>query len=239
MLGRYVGATLVILGVAMLMAPEDAPERDTPPEARAEAPRPAAPRPAPPAAENLTTVSLASGREADAPAAARSGGEPSVRALTPDATPAPALAADIASQQDGAAQPDRATQQAGAATALSLAPSAEDAEIAVPTLEDPASLEEASLTSPTLSLIAAAERPTNTDAAGETEAAAPEPDPLVLYVTGSRVNVRAGPSTGFSVISSVGFGEAVEVVADAGDGWAEIRLTDGDTGYMARRFLEE
>jgi hypothetical protein len=147
MLGRYVGATLVILGVAMLMAPEDAPERDTPPEARAEAPRPAAPRPAPPAAESLATVSLASEREAGAPAPARSGGEPAVRALTPDATPAAALTSDMATQPDSATQQDSATVQDGAVTALFRAPPAEDAEMAVPTLEDPASLQEASLTS--------------------------------------------------------------------------------------------
>jgi len=53
-------------------------------------------------------------------------------------------------------------------------------------------------------------------------------------VTGSRVNVRAGPGTRFGVVSSLTQGTEVEVLEDAGNGWVRLRATDGDqTGWMA------
>lgn len=65
-----------------------------------------------------------------------------------------------------------------------------------------------------------------------------EPEPELLYVSGSRVNVRGGPSTSYGVIASLTYGIAVEDMGDASDGWRAIRLMDtGERGYMAGRFL--
>ncbi|QBY02316.1 SH3 domain-containing protein [Rhodophyticola sp. CCM32] len=66
-------------------------------------------------------------------------------------------------------------------------------------------------------------------------AEAPRP---VVYVTGRRVNMRAGPSTGTAVILSLGFGAEAEQIGDVTDGWVQIRdLASDQTGYMAERFL--
>lgn len=64
--------------------------------------------------------------------------------------------------------------------------------------------------------------------------------PSVLTVTGSRVNVRSGPSTQFTVIGSVVRGDEVELVAYRNNGWAEIRFVDtGEIGFMSGQFLSE
>ena len=74
----------------------------------------------------------------------------------------------------------------------------------------------------------------------------PEPEPAAeptrqvtfLYVTGTRVNVRGGPSTDYGVIAALGQNTAVEDLGDASGGWREIRLLDtGERGYMSERFL--
>ncbi|MAM63766.1 SH3 domain-containing protein [Maritimibacter sp. UBA3975] len=71
-----------------------------------------------------------------------------------------------------------------------------------------------------------------------TEKPAAEPEADYLYVTGSRVNVRGGPSTAYGVISSLGQGTRVEDIGDAGNGWRQVVLTDtGERGFMAGRFL--
>jgi uncharacterized protein YgiM (DUF1202 family) len=81
--------------------------------------------------------------------------------------------------------------------------------------------------------------------ASEPEASGPltgtekaEPPADYLYVTGSRVNVRGGPSTAYGVISSLSLGTKVEDIGDAGNGWRQVVLTDtGERGFMAGRFL--
>lgn len=85
-------------------------------------------------------------------------------------------------------------------------------------------------------VVATASEPEATKPLSGTEKAAPEPD--YLYVTGSRVNVRGGPSTAYGVISSLSLGTQVEDMGDAGDGWRQIVLTGtGERGFMAGRFL--
>lgn len=60
----------------------------------------------------------------------------------------------------------------------------------------------------------------------------------VWYVTGSRVNMRSGPSTANGVIVSLGRGAATEMIALEANGWARIRdLNSGQTGYMSSKFL--
>lgn len=66
--------------------------------------------------------------------------------------------------------------------------------------------------------------------------AAPEPEP-VLFVTGSRVNVRSGPSTIYGAITALTRGTAVGDLGDAGEGWRMIRLPGGEIGYMSGDFL--
>ena len=68
-----------------------------------------------------------------------------------------------------------------------------------------------------------------------------EPEPALdyWYVTGSRVNLRGGPSTSNSVIGQVTFGMEAEVLSDR-DGWYEIRLADGSAaGWIFGKFLNE
>ena len=60
-----------------------------------------------------------------------------------------------------------------------------------------------------------------------------------MVVAGSRVNLRAGPSTANAVVGSLVRGAAVVVLGEAADGWVELRdEATGRTGFMAARFLE-
>lgn len=58
------------------------------------------------------------------------------------------------------------------------------------------------------------------------------------YVTGSRVNLRAGPGTANPVVRVVTRGAAAEVLEDRGN-WYRIRLTDGGSGWIYGKFLGE
>ncbi|MFV0359289.1 SH3 domain-containing protein [Tropicimonas sp.] len=60
----------------------------------------------------------------------------------------------------------------------------------------------------------------------------------LFYVTGAEVNLRAGPSTDYGVVTTLTRGEPVELLSDPGGNWAEIRIAaTGETGFMSRRFL--
>ena len=63
------------------------------------------------------------------------------------------------------------------------------------------------------------------------------PEGPVLYVTGSRVNVRAGPSTGDRVVTALDRGAAVQPLGSADGEWVNIRVANGNAGYVAGRFL--
>ncbi|MFD2815529.1 SH3 domain-containing protein [Paracoccus aerius] len=65
------------------------------------------------------------------------------------------------------------------------------------------------------------------------------PDGPVLYVTGDRVNMRAGPSTGDRVVSSLVRGTAVQPLGPTDAEWVNIRDADGRVGYVAGRFLSQ
>ncbi|UWQ21254.1 SH3 domain-containing protein [Jannaschia sp. W003] len=61
----------------------------------------------------------------------------------------------------------------------------------------------------------------------------------LMKVSGSRVNLRLGPSTGNGVVDSLVRGTLVEQIGDPVNGWVELRdVATGATGYMAARFLE-
>ena len=75
-------------------------------------------------------------------------------------------------------------------------------------------------------------------AAATAEAAALEAGPGLMQVTGSRVNLRAGPSTGNAVVDSLVRGTVVEPLGAPIDGWQELRAIDtGVTGFMSSNFL--
>ncbi len=60
----------------------------------------------------------------------------------------------------------------------------------------------------------------------------------IRAVTGSRVNLRDGPSTNYGVVTQLLRGEEVEVLTDDGSGWVELRALDGDNvGWMSASFL--
>lgn len=61
----------------------------------------------------------------------------------------------------------------------------------------------------------------------------------ILYVTGNRVNFRAGPSTGDAVVGALGRGSAVEAIGPADAGWVNIRDAQGRIGFMSADFLSD
>jgi hypothetical protein len=73
--------------------------------------------------------------------------------------------------------------------------------------------------------------------------AKPEPDVGLVesnialdlrQVTGNKVNMRNGPSTDYSVVARLARGDTVEVLAEPGNGWLKLRVSDtGHIGWMA------
>ncbi len=60
----------------------------------------------------------------------------------------------------------------------------------------------------------------------------------VRWVDASALNVRAGPSTNASVLTSLARSELVLVISEQADGWALVRVEgDGTEGWVASRFL--
>ncbi|SNR46173.1 SH3 domain-containing protein [Puniceibacterium sediminis] len=56
----------------------------------------------------------------------------------------------------------------------------------------------------------------------------------IRKIDGSRVNLRAGPSTDHSILRKLGKGDRVEVLEDNGNGWLKLRLADSDrVGWIA------
>lgn len=74
---------------------------------------------------------------------------------------------------------------------------------------------------------------TETEATAESEVAAMN----LWEVTGSRVNLRAGPSTGDAVVGQLSLGTEATVL-DQGGGWYRIETADGQaTGWIFGKFL--
>ncbi|SMX30875.1 SH3 domain-containing protein [Actibacterium lipolyticum] len=69
------------------------------------------------------------------------------------------------------------------------------------------------------------------------KATAPASDGQIVAITGSRVNLRAGPSTNESVVGQLTRGTKAEVVGRPANGWVELKdLETGLHGFMAERF---
>lgn len=62
----------------------------------------------------------------------------------------------------------------------------------------------------------------------------------VRVISGSRVNLRAGPGTGFDVLDQLNADTRVEILEDAGNGWVQLRPVDGGpTGWIADFLLAD
>jgi hypothetical protein len=71
------------------------------------------------------------------------------------------------------------------------------------------------------------------------EETAYEPTGPVLQVTGSRVNMRAGPGVENAVVGALPRGARAEALGGVENGWQRIRALDGgQTGYMFASYLE-
>ena len=69
---------------------------------------------------------------------------------------------------------------------------------------------------------------------------APTPTPEMnktMYVTGTgNLNVRGGPGTQFGIVTTIDFSNRVTVLAER-DGWANVRLSNGQNGWVSNRYL--
>ncbi len=73
--------------------------------------------------------------------------------------------------------------------------------------------------------------------ATETAAAAPQVE--MWYVTGSRVNIRSGPSTSNGIVTQAVFGDEAEPLSSTANDWIEIRMSNGQTGWIFGKFLND
>ena len=57
-------------------------------------------------------------------------------------------------------------------------------------------------------------------------------------VTGTRVNLRYGPGTDYSVVGQLAEGDKVEILSDPGGGWVKLQARSGGTaGWMYDAYL--
>lgn len=75
-----------------------------------------------------------------------------------------------------------------------------------------------------------------TDAVDDSAMAEPEAD--LGKITGSRVNMRNGPGTRFSVVTQLTRGEVVEVLSNPGNGWLKLKSLETErVGWMSDDFV--
>lgn len=68
----------------------------------------------------------------------------------------------------------------------------------------------------------------------------PPAAPDLRVVAGTRVNMRTGPGTDYSVLDTLPSGTTTEVIEVNAAGWARVRVTDtGQIGWMAERLLTQ
>lgn len=85
---------------------------------------------------------------------------------------------------------------------------------------------------------AAARKMANRIATSAPAAIAPTKDQQTAFVSGSAVNMRAGPSTKHGIVARLTRGTEVIDLGSAGEGWNQIKVVDtGTRGFMATRFL--
>ncbi|MGV6840746.1 MAG: SH3 domain-containing protein [Planktomarina sp.] len=82
--------------------------------------------------------------------------------------------------------------------------------------------------------------PTRTSALSVEPATTPLPTPPadIRRVSGTRVNMRNGPSTNNPVLDKLSQGQLVRILQTPGNGWVKLRIQDtGQVGWMAERLL--
>jgi len=62
---------------------------------------------------------------------------------------------------------------------------------------------------------------------------------ITWVVSATRVNVRQGPSTRYSVMTKLSKGDAADVIEILDNGWAFIRTENGQRGYLSAQFLKK
>ncbi|WP_068118121.1 SH3 domain-containing protein [Tropicimonas marinistellae] len=226
MLGRYVAGTLLVLGVAMLMAPpaEDdthavaVTRADTAPSTLIAPDRQTVSKPPVALVETTSTRSTGTAEPSvpePTPASASPGGV--------EAAVMEALNLDESEQVDLAQEEDAGVGNGAAILALagdSLAPSGQSEGGVLAGLSDPGFF-----------AVGDGGRSAAQEEAQQAQA-------TLLYVTGTRVNVRAGPSTAYRVVGTVARGDLVELVSYEGADWARVRTSEGtEPGFMSRSFL--
>ncbi|SLN45504.1 SH3 domain-containing protein [Roseisalinus antarcticus] len=65
----------------------------------------------------------------------------------------------------------------------------------------------------------------------------PQPGQRIVYVNGSKVNVRTGPGTDYGIMLQLERGQDVRLL-DTRGGWAEIEMPNGSTGWTADFLLD-
>jgi len=66
--------------------------------------------------------------------------------------------------------------------------------------------------------------------------AAPAPAPETVRVTGSKLNVRASPTTAAASVARVKKGDQLAVLGRDGE-WVQVKLADGTTGWVSGRYV--
>lgn len=117
---------------------------------------------------------------------------------------------------------------------------AEQVAVLAPVEQPAPEVTQAALVSPVK--VAAVAAPTEPESAPLEIVSIPEaaPERIIWYVTGSKVNVREGPSTNYSVMGNVTYGEAAEIVSELDADWIKIRIEgDGVEGFIMKRFMTD
>lgn len=70
-------------------------------------------------------------------------------------------------------------------------------------------------------------------------AVSPSPGPPYYYVAVSGLSLRAGPSTGYRILATLGLNNRVELLGTNAAGWSQVRdLSTNIMGWVASRYLE-
>ncbi|WP_428926647.1 SH3 domain-containing protein [Marinibacterium sp. SX1] len=194
-------------------------------------------RPAQLAAATRTDLPVTPIRKTATPAPSRA--EAMAAVDTPRTRATPAEAATIASAAAPAGLYPRADDDVASPGITLVSLEDNPALFAQPLIQDRAA-EESDTVTVAPSLATAVARPVT---AAPDPAAAPRDDFIspqrdIRSVNGSSVNMRNGPGTNYSVLARLGRDAKVEIIADPGNGWVQLRpLQGGPVGWMADYLL--
>lgn len=55
----------------------------------------------------------------------------------------------------------------------------------------------------------------------------------IRLVNKPRVNVRSGPGTDYDIAARLVAGDETQIIEDLGNGWVQVKIADGNIGWMA------